>query len=97
MKAGKMKMNDFEKHLNKKLQNPEFKAIWDASEAEYALISALIKARNASGLTQQQLAAKTGIDQAILSRIENGKANPSIATLNKLAKGMDKKLKIDFK
>lgn len=90
-------MDDFKKHLNKKLQDPEFKAIWDASEAEYDLIMALIKARNAAGLTQQQLAAKTGIDQAILSRIETGKANPSIATLKKLARGLDKKLKIDFR
>ena len=92
-----MNMDDFEKHLNKKLQDPEFEAIWDASEAEYDLIKALIKARNAAGLTQQQLAAKTGIDQAILSRIETGKANPSIATLKKLAKGLNKKLKIDFR
>jgi len=90
-------MDDFEKHLSKKLKNPEFKAIWDASEAEYDLIKALIKARNAAGITQQQLAAKTGIDQAVLSRIETGKANPSIATLKKLARGLDKKLKIDFK
>ena len=90
-------MDDFKKHLNKKLQDPEFKAIWDASEAEYDLVKALIKARNAAGLTQQQLAAKTGIDQAILSRIETGKANPSIATLKKLARGLDKKLKIDFR
>jgi ribosome-binding protein aMBF1 (putative translation factor) len=90
-------MDDFEKHLNKKIQDPEFKAVWDASEAEYDLITALIKARNTAGLTQQQLAARTGIDQAVLSRIETGKANPSIATLKKLARGMDKKLKIDFK
>ena len=90
-------MDDFEKRLNEKLQDPAFRIAWEDSEAEYNLIKALIKARNDSGLTQHQLSDKTGIDQAILSRIETGKANPSIKTLQKLAKGMGKKLVIDFK
>lgn len=90
-------MDDFEKHLSKKLLHAEFKIAWEDSEAEFNFIRALIEARNASGLTQQQLSAKTGIDQAILSRIETGKANPSVLTLQKLAKGLGKKLVIDFK
>lgn len=97
MKVGMSNLNDFERHLNKKLENPEFKSIWDASEAEHDLIRSLIKARNAAGLTQQQLSAKAGIDQAILSKIETGKANPSIGTLQKVAKGLGKKLHIEFK
>ena len=36
------------------------------------------------------------MNQAVLSRIETGKANPSIGTLQKLAKGLGKKLIIDF-
>ncbi|NLW11658.1 MAG: helix-turn-helix transcriptional regulator [Clostridiaceae bacterium] len=90
-------MDDFEKHLNRKMQNPEFKAAWEDSEAECNLIRAMIKARKSVGLTQEQLSARTGIDQAILSRIENGKANPSIGTLQKLAKGLGKRLVIEFK
>lgn len=90
-------MDDFEKHLGRKLQNPEFKAVWDASEAEYSLIRALIKARSEAGLTQKQFSYKVGINQAVLSRIETGKANPSIGTLQKLAKGLGKKLVIDLK
>jgi ribosome-binding protein aMBF1 (putative translation factor) len=97
MKAGDLLLDDFEKHLETKLHHVEFTTAWEDSEAEFNFIRAFIKARNASGLTQQQLSAKTGIDQAILSRIENGKANPSILTLQKLAKGLGKKLIIDFK
>jgi transcriptional regulator with XRE-family HTH domain len=48
-------------------------------------------------LTQRQLSDRTGIDQAILSRIETGKANPSMNTLKKLAKGLGKRLIIDLK
>lgn len=90
-------MDDFEKHLNKKLKSPEFKEFWENSEAEFNMISALIKARNEAGLTQKQFSDKIGIDQAVLSRIESGKANPSIRTLSKLAKGLGKKLVVDFK
>lgn len=90
-------MDDYERHLNAKLQNQEFKAEWDDTESEYSLIKALIRARNTAGLTQRQLSDRTGIDQAILSRIETGKANPSMNTLRKLAKGLGKSLRIDFK
>jgi transcriptional regulator with XRE-family HTH domain len=48
-------------------------------------------------MTHQQLAKLSDIDQAVLSRIEAGKANPSIKTLQRVAKGLDKKLVIEFK
>jgi len=90
-------MDDFEKHLDEKMKELEFKNAWDSMEAEYNLVKSLIQARNAAGLTQQQLSAKTGIDQAVLSRIETGKANPSIETLKKVAKGLGKQLFIEFR
>ena len=39
------------------------------------------EARIAKGLTQEQLAQVTGINQANISRLENGTANPSLRTL----------------
>jgi ribosome-binding protein aMBF1 (putative translation factor) len=90
-------MDDYEKHLSEKLQNQDFKAEWDDTESEYHFIKTLIRARNTAGLTQRQLSDRTGIDQAILSRIETGKANPSMNTLKKLAKGLGKRLIIDLK
>ena len=44
--------------------------------------------RRALGLTQQQLAEKTGIDQAAISRIESGRANPTLNTLDALVEGV---------
>ncbi|MHB1483817.1 MAG: helix-turn-helix domain-containing protein [Saccharofermentanales bacterium] len=90
-------MDDFEKHINKKLQNPSFAKKRKESEAEHALVKALVEARNEAGMTQQQLSKKSEIDQAVLSRIESGKANPSIKTLLKVANGLGKKLIIDFR
>ena len=84
-------MSDFRKYLEKQLQNPDFKAEWDALEPELSIMQAVIDARKESGLTQ-----RTGISQADISKLENGNANPSLKTLQRLASAMDKKLKISF-
>lgn len=63
----------------------------------FELASILTKARNKIGLTQKQLAEKTGIYQADISKIERGLSNPSIGTLQRLADGMGLKMEISFK
>ena len=89
-------MSDFRKYLNKKLKDPAFKKEWDKLDPEYNLIRSMIMARQKKHLTQKQLAAITGIDQADISKIENGTANPALSTLKRLADGMDMILKVDF-
>ena len=39
---------------------------------------------------------RTGINQADISKLENGNANPSIKTLQRLAAALGKTLKIEF-
>jgi len=46
----------------------------------------LKKYRNKAGLTQQQLADKTGIDRATIVRYENGSRTPPLENLKILAK-----------
>lgn len=89
-------MTDFKDYVLEKLKDPEIKAEYDKMEPEYLIIQALIEARKISGLTQKELSKLAGIAQPDISRIENGNANPSIKTLQKLAAAMDKKLKIEF-
>ena len=50
----------------------------------------------ARGLTQKELAERTGIAQGDISKLENGNANPSIRTLQRLANGMGMTLKVEF-
>jgi transcriptional regulator with XRE-family HTH domain len=47
-------------------------------------------------MTQKELAERTGINQADISKIENGIANPALSTLKRLAEGMDMVLKLEF-
>lgn len=89
-------MSSFEKYLNEQMQNPEFAAEYNALAPEFSIIQAMIDARKASGLTQKQLAEKTGIAQSDISKLENGVANPSLRTLRRLADGMGMQIKIEF-
>lgn len=56
----------------------------------------LMKAREKMGITQKELAERTGIYQADISKIERGIANPSLKVLNRLADGMNMKLNLTF-
>lgn len=56
----------------------------------------LALAREKAGMTQKQLAEKTGIYQADISKIERGLANPSLSTLKRLADGLNMGLVVDF-
>lgn len=57
----------------------------------------MIIARKNLNLTQKDLSEKTGINQADISRIENGTRNPSLKMLKKLASGLGMQLKLEFK
>ena len=88
--------DDFQNYLDKQLENPEFSKEWEALEPEYSIMKAMIEARNAEGLTQKDLSERSGIAQGDISKLENGNANPSIKTLQRLAAAMGKTLKIEF-
>lgn len=46
---------------------------------------AVLSARAKAGLSQKELSELTGIDQSDISKIERGVANPSVATLERIA------------
>ncbi|MCI7351577.1 MAG: helix-turn-helix domain-containing protein [Ruminococcus sp.] len=88
---------NFRETLNRQLENDaEFRKEYEALSPEYELAKMLIACRSNGNLTQKQLSELTGIDQADISKIENGNANPSIKTLTRLASAMNMTLKIEF-
>lgn len=89
-------MSDFRNHLARSLENPEFQAEWDAQAIEREVMRRIVEARMEEGLTQQELAVKSGMKAANLCRLENGNGNPSVATLAKIAHGLGRKLEISF-
>lgn len=88
-----MRVDDY---LQEQLKDPEFKKEWDDIQPEMDVIRAMIDARIEQNLTQKDLAARTGIDQADISKLENGTRDPSLKLLKKLASGLGMRLKIEF-
>ena len=86
----------FDDYLQEQLKDPEFKKERDDIQPEMDVIRAMIDARIEQNLTQKELAARTGIDQADISKLENGTRNPSLKLLKKLASGLGMQLKIEF-
>ena len=87
----------FDDFLQEQLQDPEIRKEYEALQPEHTVIQAMIDARKKSGMTQKkELAEITGIAQGDISKLECGSANPSIRTLQRLAKGMGMILKIEF-
>jgi len=63
-------------------------------EDRYRLASDLIGRRQALHMTQQQLAAASGIRQSEISRIEGGNGNPTLKTIGALARALGAELRI---
>lgn len=89
-------MKTFDKYLEKKLENPELLQEWNELEIEYQLREQIIKSRSENQLSQLELAQRCGMKQSSIARMESGRYNPSIRFLQRIAKGLGKKLRISF-
>jgi DNA-binding XRE family transcriptional regulator len=86
------------KKLEQDLQDASFKQAWEALDDEFAALDVLLKARKAAGLTQEQVAAKMGVSQPSLARVEaslgSHRHSPSLEMLRKYAAAVNCKLEI---
>ena len=89
-------MRTFDDMLSNQLKDEEFRKEYEAIQPEMDVIRAIVDARTSQNLTQKELAERTGINQADISKLENGTRNPSVNLLKRLADGMGMALKIEF-
>ena len=89
-------MKTFEDYKKQQMQDPELVREYEAIQPEMDVIRAIVNARTSQNLTQNELAKRTGINQADISKLENGTRNPSVNLLKRLAEGMGMSLKIGF-
>ena len=78
------------------LQDPDFRAEYDALADEFALPTALIEARTRAALTHAEVAARMGTTQVVIARLESGRAKPSTRTLERFARATGTRLRIHF-
>jgi ribosome-binding protein aMBF1 (putative translation factor) len=78
----------------------KFAVAYDALEDEFAALSALLEARTSAGLTQAEVAARMGVTQPVVARIESSLSkkdhSPSLHTLRRYASACGMKLIIQM-
>ena len=89
-------MKSLKRYKEMQMENPEFVKEYESIQPEMDVIRAIIEARTSQNITQKELAERTGINQADISKLENGTRNPSVNLLKRLADGMGMVLKIEF-
>jgi DNA-binding XRE family transcriptional regulator len=68
---------------------PAAEAELNAYRVRFQLARELLQARKEHHFSQEKLAEVTGIAQSEISKIESGRANPTVATLSVLACALD--------
>lgn len=74
-------------------EDAEYRSEYEALAEEFALVETLVRARNAHGLTQTQVADRLGVAQPAVARIESGR-NVSLKTLRRYAGALGCKLEV---
>jgi transcriptional regulator with XRE-family HTH domain len=85
-----IKFETLDDYLNEQLEDPEFRAEWEAQEPVYQLA----RLRIIRGLTQKELADKIGTQQPSIARLEGGKTEPTIPFLRRVAAALNARLEI---
>ena len=78
-------------NVEKELYSPSEIALADL---EARVISGIILARHAMGFTQAELAARCGVSQAVISRLESGCSNARFGTLLKVLSALGQTLDV---
>ena len=89
-------MKSLKQYKEMQMKNPDFAKEYESIQPEMDVIRTIIEARTSQNITQKELAERTGINQADISKLENGTRNPSVNLLKRLADGMGMVLKIEF-
>lgn len=85
-------MEDLEREAQE--EGPSAVAEMEALHEYYSLVSELMKLRRHRKITQKQLEKVSGIPQSEISRIESGRANPTLATLRTLVRALGGEIRI---
>ena len=97
MNSKKIKLLNFDDLLKQELKDPEFKKGFEIEKKKLEMSLAIINLRKKKKISQAKLAEKIGMKQSAVGRIEAGKQNLTIETLQKIAFALNKELIIDFR
>ncbi len=90
----KLKFYSLEGIVKKKLRSPEFKRGYEGELARLKLVRQIREIRETKNLTQKVLAERAQMPQSVIARIESGRHNPSMETLQRVARVMGKEVQL---
>ena len=90
-------MKNYNQLKKKLLKDREIKRAYDSLKPEFEVVSLFIKRRMEEGFTQGDLARRIGTKQSAVSRFESGGYNPTLNFLQKMAEGLNTKIKVTLK
>ena len=90
------KFLSWEKHRKELIKDPKVVKALRELQPEFAIVREIIRARVERGMTQKKIAVKMKTKQSAISRLESGRANPSLNFLKRLATALGGTLKISF-
>lgn len=91
---GFVKVDIEQKIEQKRIEDEQFKKLWDDSREEYRLIGEMTALRKAGKITQEELARLTGSRQQVISRIEKRENSPSLRSFCNILSALGYQLKI---
>jgi len=78
------------------MKDPAFRREYEKLEPEFAIVRAIVEARAKKNISQEELAKRMGTGQAVISRLENANASPSLALIKRLANALNLKVELRF-
>ncbi|NUQ00937.1 MAG: helix-turn-helix transcriptional regulator [Armatimonadetes bacterium] len=77
-------------------EDPEYRAVVERHAVADAVSLWLVKYRARHGLTQRSLAARVGMQQSAIARLEQGDIEPKMSTLLRLARSLGEPLELEI-
>lgn len=91
-------MDDLNKYIQKrKERDPVFAEGYEAGLQEFLVGVLLREAREAAGVTQEELATAIQTKKSVISRLENQASDARVSTLRKVAGALGKELVIEIR
>lgn len=87
---------NYDEFFEESMKNEKLRQEYDKLKPKYEIISQIIRLRQESGLSQEELSRLTGISRVKIEQYEGGTASPSMKNLNKIANACGKKLTVNF-
>jgi HTH-type transcriptional regulator / antitoxin HipB len=90
-------MSDLDSYIEeRKRKGRAFAERFDEGYEQFRIGEVLRQAREAAGLTQEELASRVYVKKTVISRIENHAEDIKMSTLKRVAKALGKRIQIDL-